>query len=366
MNKIILIAVAALLSFSSYAQKMMHGHSAHIQPTIKTVAKPTGIGDTLTLSNIAASDTVRVLYTHDAPGAGYTTGANSFNDKGFAERYGFSGADSSIKVIGVITQFGGSVNPASTKSITLKVWSQGARSMVNANMYYLGFPNNVLDSIVVPVTQLGIGVATDTQKQFMFATPTDFLSNDAFFVGYTFNYNYATLAGDTIALAASEDGSRMTPNYILRYKVDTAGDTTAVDTAVYVQNATLWSDNLWRDNYSQNDSLYNNLAIFPIVIIGTPSSVGSVTRNGFSLMGNYPNPANNITNIRFGLSAADDVTISISDMNGRTVYTDSRANLISGTHSVSVNTSGLPVGEYIYLVRTSAGAGMAAKMVVCR
>jgi hypothetical protein len=343
----------------------MHGLQTTRPTSIAAAAKPTASGDTVKLSNIMPSHTTRLLHVLPSPAGGYSTGTNSYNDKGFAERYSISSADSTVKVIGVMTQFSGTVSSSSSKTTTLKIWSQSAASMIGAHLYYIGFPSGILDSLTVPVTQLGIGATIDTLKQFMFPTPTNFLS-DAFFAGYTINYNYATLAGDTLALTTSADGMRYTAPYTLKYNTGTAGDTTSVDTFINVQNATQWSDNLWRDNYTQNDSSYNDLAIFPIVIVGTPSGVQSVTSKGLTLFGAYPNPATNTTNIRFELAEAADATITINDMTGRTVHSQKTGNLSSGTQSVQVSTSALPAGEYIYLVRTSKGDGMAGMLQVTR
>lgn len=363
MRKIILLGCVTMLSVSGFSQKVMHGHGIK-QSVPATAARTTGAGDTLVLTNIAPANTTRVLYTHAAPGSGYTSGMNSFNDKGFAERYYFSAADSSVRIIGVLAQFGGTVTAGSTKTVTLRAWSQGSPTMITARHYYQGFPGKLIDSIVVPVTQLGIGPSADTLKQFMFATPSAALS-DPFFVGFTSNYNYTTLAGDTVALAVTTDGSRTAADTTLRYNRGTAGDTVSVDTLHSVQNATLWTDNIWRDNYSQNDSLYNNLAIFPIVIIGNPTGVG-VTRNGLTLSGAWPNPANTSVSIGFATDRIADVEVSLIDMSGRIVYTENRKYLNAGAHTVQIATANLPSGAYTYLVRTASGTGIAGRLLIAQ
>jgi len=322
-------------------------------------AKSTATGDTLTLSNISNTDTVRMLYP--SPAGGYTAGTNSYNDKAFAERYDFNHNDTSVNVIGVFACFGGHVNPSSTKSVTFKVWRQSYRSPVGPHLYFLGFPQDLLDSVVVPVTQLGVG----TLKKFMFPYPTDFITG-GFFVGYSIDYDYLGLAGDTIGLTSSIKGHRTTPHYNVKYTIGTGGDTTAADTFIVVQNATRWADGLWRDNYTQNDSLNNDLAIFPIVLIGHANEVKGITHNQLTLFGAFPNPADDNTNIRFTLQNATDVTISVTDMSGRTVLSGQPMQLSSGEHTSPVNTSSLPAGDYLYIITTSAGDGMAGKMSVSR
>ncbi len=340
----------------------MHNNLPELSYT--TGARTTAAGDTLTLRNISDTDSVRMLYTLAAPASGYTAGTNSFNDKAFAERYYFNAHDSSMKVIGVITQFGGAVSTSSSRTVKLKVWTQGAPAIVAARTYYEGFPGSVMDSLEVPVTQLGIGPSADTMKQFLFASPTVNMSVP-FFVGYSIDYNYTTLSGDAISLSASTDGHRYRPVHTLRYVTNTTGDTVAVDTLINVQNATQWSDGTWHDNYTQNDSLYNDLAIFPIVIIGDPTVVNGVTTGNLTLHGCYPTPASDNATIWFSLTKATNATINIMDMSGRTVYTAAR-DLATGAHKMDINTATFAAGEYLYVVRTSEGNGLAGKMLIAR
>jgi hypothetical protein len=360
MKRLLFLSAFAVVATSAWGQRAMHGHiPSHTRGTA-TAAKPTATGDTVTISNIANTDTARLLYTHPAPASGYTTGTNSYNDKGFAEKYRFG--TNAVKVIGFATQFSGAVNPASTKSIVLKVWSQGSESMITARSYYQGFPSSVTDSLSVPVTQLGIGTTKDTIKRFMLAAPSAFRTGN-FFVGYTFNYNYAELNGDTIALATSTDGKRTSANYTLRYNTS-GSDTVSVDTIINVQNATQWADNIWHDNYTDNDSLYNNLAIFPIVILGDPTGMEGVTHRQLTLYGTYPNPSSADCNLRFSLASSVSVSISVTDMAGRIVLPGITTTLSAGMQIVPMNTYALPSGDYIYTISTSAGDRIGGKFTI--
>lgn len=362
MKKTITLLAAALITMTANAQKIMHGHQP-VKPT--TSEKPTALGDTLTMSNIATANTTRVLYAITPSGSGYTTGTNVYNDKGFAERYTFDAGDSSVSILGVMALFGGNVSATSTKNVTLKIWDQSGTHMITSRLYYEGFPEDVLDSVVVPATQLGIATTADTLKPFFFPAPTGYLK-DAFFAGYTINYNFTTLGTDTIALKTSLDGARTTADYKLRYIKSTTGDTIATDTLINVQNATLWSNNKWHDNYTDNDSLYNHLAIFPIVLVGGPTGTGHVAHKELVLSGAFPNPATSEANIAFSLKANSAISITIMDMAGRIIQIITREQLPAGSHSEAINTSNLPSGNYIYLLRTSNGSGLAGKLQVVR
>ncbi len=367
MKKIFILSIAIVMNFSSFAQRSFTKNAQplnSIDPNnylslhADNFEKTTATGDTIRLSNIA--DTAKlVIYPLGTIDSGYVTGTNFWGDQAFAEQYSFNGADSSMSIIGVFAQFGGNVNPSSAKTINFNLWGQGGRQMIGANLYYNGFPDNVIDSVTVPVTKLGIGTTVDTLKKFLFPTPSKRLSGP-FFVGYNINYNFFSLNGDTIGLASSGNNVRKG----LAYSVEVVfpfGDT-VVNVINNVQNATLESDGKWHDNYTDNDSLFNNLAIYPIVVIGTPTNVKGVTRNNFTFFGNYPNPAVNNTNIKFSLSNNASVTIQIMDMSDRIIKTMQETNLSAGEHIIPVNTSDMPAGDYLYLIRTSCGDGIASKM----
>jgi len=361
MKHLLFLTAFAAVATSAWGQRAMHGHIP-VQTRGTTAAKPTATGDTLTLSNITTTDTARLLYTLPAPASGYTTGTNSYNDKGFAEKYRLG--TNAVKVIGFVTQFSGGVNPTSTKSVILKVWNQGAESMITARTYYQGFPSTATDSLSVPVTQLGIGTTTDTTKSFMLASPSVYRTGN-FFVGYTINYNYAELNDDTIALSTSANGNRTSADYTLRY--NTAGsDTISVDTIINVQNATQWADNMWHDNYTDNDSLYNNLAIFPIVILGDPTGIEGVTHRQLTLFGTYPNPTTGDCNLRFSMTTGTAVTVTVTDMAGRIVLPGSTTTLSAGTHVIPLSTYTLPTGDYIYTISTIAGDRIGGKFTIIK
>lgn len=80
---------------------------------------------------------------------------------------------------------------------------------------------------------------------------------------------------------------------------------------------------------------------------------------GFTLSQNYPNPFNPSTNIEFSIPFASDVTLTITDLTGRTVSNIKLPAMHAGTHSVMFNAVGLGSGIYIY--RMEAGGYSTAK-----
>lgn len=362
MKKYLFCALAAASSLAGYAQAHKAGASYLLHTAGAPAARTTAIGDTLALRNFPVADTLHV-YTTDSVNGGYTTGTNLWNDQAFAERYTFNGSDSSMRVAGVMAQFGGKVSATSTHSANLRVWTGSQPQMITATLFYSDFPNVVINTKTVPFTQLGIGTVADTLKTYWFDTLSPAVAG-SFFVGYDMSYSWAAMGGDTIALACTKNGTRTTAPYWLTYPTDAEGDTLAIDTIINVQNATLWADNNWHDNYTDNDSIANHLAIFPIVLIGGTTGV-SVTHKDLTLYGAYPNPASSVANLRFALASASTVSIRLMDMQGRSVVSYSLP-LPAGEHTVPVAAAALPTGNYLYLIRTATGSGMAGKLTIAK
>jgi hypothetical protein len=325
-------------------------------------AKTTKAGDTVTLRNFPVADTL-VLYKLNGSN-GYNNGMNTFGDMAFAERYDFNGADSSVSIIGMVTQFAGTVVAGSANTVQLTVWNLGKPLMVASNYFLSGFPDTVLNTLSVPVTELGIGSIKDTMKTFYFGDTIARLSGP-FFAGYSMSYNSGNLAGDTVAILSTKNGVR---NSSL-YKIDTvytATDTT-IDTVIYVQNATKWNDNTWHDNYTQNDSLFSNLAIFPIVVTKNPTGIINITNNNLTVHRVFPNPCSGSVNFELELASGSDVALHISDIMGNTIYTEIVSNATVGKHTFSIL---LPMqiksGSYLYKVSTTAGAQLAGLINVSK
>ncbi len=74
----------------------------------------------------------------------------------------------------------------------------------------------------------------------------------------------------------------------------------------------------------------------------------------YVLEGNYPNPFNPSTEIRFALPEAQHVRLVVYDVTGREIARLVDALLPAGTHRVSFDATHLPSGVYLY--RLTAGS----------
>lgn len=74
--------------------------------------------------------------------------------------------------------------------------------------------------------------------------------------------------------------------------------------------------------------------------------------NSFSIS---PNPATEFTNVRFNLTEATKVEVSLVDVVGKTVLNVANENMTSGAHEMKVNTSSLATGMYMIRIATNNG-----------
>ncbi len=82
-----------------------------------------------------------------------------------------------------------------------------------------------------------------------------------------------------------------------------------------------------------------------------PGSVGQV--GIITSVNAFPNPANNQLNIPFSLGGSTDVTVTLTNMIGQVVATQSMTNVSEGT--AVFNTVSLPQGVYTYTLNASGG-----------
>jgi hypothetical protein len=120
-----------------------------------------------------------------------------------------------------------------------------------------------------------------------------------------------------------------------------------------------------------SDGIFENLMEFETITV--PASSHFTLRIGanalatidmaipieYTLAQNYPNPFNPTTTIRYGLPEVSDITLTVYDISGRTVVTQSRTNHSPGWHNYvwnGMDESGQPVSTGLYLTRLQAGA----------
>ncbi len=372
MKKLLLLS-AALLSISA-AQAQVQKHTelfsdAFNRPVmvdnnvigLKGAKNNDTIKGKINFPSSQLNDDSLIAYRADsAPfDSGYAFGTNAYGDKGFAERFDYNGKDSGLIVLGTYSIFDGRYTANTTKQVNFKVWTQGA--VTNAGRTHLfmnGLPTTVLTTQSVSIKNLGINMTgkTDSLVYTKFGTATAILK-DSFFVGYDITYAFNSLAGDTIGIKTTRDGYRYANYYFV----------TGADTTINVKNAAQYSDNSWHDNAFSNYQLGLHYCIFPVLVVKYNSTgVGGVTHNNLTFFGHSPNPAATSSTVHFSLKKNADVTITLNDMTGRTIRTVNYPNQSVGNHDAPLDLSALPAGDYMYVLRTSDGDGMASQLTVTK
>lgn len=86
----------------------------------------------------------------------------------------------------------------------------------------------------------------------------------------------------------------------------------------------------------------------------------------FKLFGNYPNPFNPATTIKFSMPNASEVTLEVFDILGRLVAVQHLGVRQTGDHEIAFNASSLSTGVYTYRLRTAANQALVGRMMLVK
>jgi hypothetical protein len=99
----------------------------------------------------------------------------------------------------------------------------------------------------------------------------------------------------------------------------------------------------------------NNVAANDIVFVKIEAatvSVPSVKKGeSLSVSQNFPNPSRGTTTFNVSLEKSSDITIQVTDLVGKVIYSTERTNSASGIHTIQLNTSNWNQGMYFYTVQ---------------
>jgi hypothetical protein len=100
----------------------------------------------------------------------------------------------------------------------------------------------------------------------------------------------------------------------------------------------------------------------PVVRLDFQSYVGLEEAENIASISAYPNPFNNNTEIKFDLKADAAVSVTVTDMAGRTVLTIPAANFATGTHTIALDGAAFEAG--VYNCNVNAGGNIVTKRIV--
>lgn len=261
-------------------------------------------------------DTALVYYTLQAPNKGYLCGNNLIQNvvssQECAQRYAFSGNGSISEVL---------------------VWYgvvKGTNAGTSVKIYDLTTgkkPNTALGTSASILT----GALTTTMVT---------------------SYTFSPAVNVTSDFAAS-----------VMLPTPANGDTTAIVSTMIGCNA---ADSLSLTNFGAPFGwwFYVNLIdgsgakdtsidMFIVPVVDNTTGMGEIaSNNGLTLKGAFPSPATDVTNIMYGISEASNVSVTVFDLTGKTIYTSSE-NKGAGNHEVKLSLKNIPAGNYYYTVKTN-------------
>jgi hypothetical protein len=103
---------------------------------------------------------------------------------------------------------------------------------------------------------------------------------------------------------------------------------------------------------TNNLSVLNQIRLARIDLAQLNIGVDEIASSDVQIGQNYPNPANETTNIAINLKKNADVKIEVADILGNIVYKESKGKLAIGSHILTVNTASFAQGVYTYTVVT--------------
>ncbi|MEO8150926.1 MAG: T9SS type A sorting domain-containing protein [Bacteroidia bacterium] len=115
-------------------------------------------------------------------------------------------------------------------------------------------------------------------------------------------------------------------------------------------------------NLDPSDIIYVKVSVGDISFC-TVGIDDNLNATDFEVGQNVPNPATGVTAINFTTSKTDNVTLTVTDIVGKVVYTEDRGTLSPGSYNFNFNTNAINNGLYFYTVKVGANS-ITKKMIV--
>lgn len=177
---------------------------------------------------------------------------------------------------------------------------------------------------------------------------------------------------DDIAVTTGKPGKTMTLEFLnapqlsagnaYLITVETAGGDTGKKLVIQAGGYCLDGTSLIMDETEQTPT-WRSLSVSPMIRMNFQDTRGISEIENDIAMNIYPNPANTQANVSFSLKTQSQVVVSVSDLSGKTVYTNDLGNLNIGNHSTTINTDSFSNGVYVVKFVTN-GSTSTQKLVV--
>ncbi len=253
-------------------------------------------------------DTAPKYYNWQAPASGFVFGNNSYGELECAQKYYATGTVEEVLVW--IAYKKGTTGLTTAKIYTINPATKG--------------PSTTVLGTSAPVTTGSISTTAFTSYTF---AATVAVTNE-----FAAAVVFPTTTGDTIAVVSTAIGCA-TPDSLSWGNFPSFGG--------WLCTPALISGN-------PNCDLY----IFPVGTLSPTLGINEYSAHGLSLLGAYPNPAKDATNITYRLDEASEVSVNVFDLSGRVIY-NSTEQVNAGSHSITISLEDVAAGNYYYTVKSS-------------
>lgn len=288
----------------------------------------------------AANDTLRpasftqpcgntVLTYNSSNNWGFVAGTNGFGDKEKAQRLEYS-TTADIDIL-EIWAFFAVAKPVGDGTVKMKLY----------DTFTDGGPNTLIgETGTSRVSGLGITDSAIVATIFPVIGNVSLSGESSFLASLDISGIYAT--NDTVSLFTTEEP---------------CGDTTS--------SWELFSDDNWANMSSTATwGLQIDLYLASVISFDETSNITDrLSLKGLAIGPAYPSPASQALTIPITLDQPTEIEVSIFDLNGRKLDSQSKGVLSGGEHAVSLDISSLSSGLYTFLIQTPKGA-LGSKFVV--
>ena len=170
------------------------------------------------------------------------------------------------------------------------------------------------------------------------------ITNGAFLV----SWDYSNITNDTFGLVSSnpDSGDGMNEKRARqRLGPDIGGTWARVHTGIY-------------------NSLNADVFLLPVINDAPVVGLEAPKFKGLTVLGNYPNPANSESNIRFSLDDEKVVSLKVFDTHGRNIA-DINQSFSAGDHLFTIDMTPYAAGNYYYTLKVE-GQSFTAKINVIK
>jgi len=332
MKKLYSLLICSVAVVSAFGQARISSTINSVPAEVATVIKG-GNPSTMAIDTLDSPVFTMPCFTGDAApyvyynlgAAGYLAGNSSYGQTEAAQRYSFTGTGTINEVL-----IWYAVAKATTGATSAKIYSAAA-----------GAPSVALGTSAVVLTG---SILTTGYTSYTFTPAVSVSAN--FFAASVFPTTIA--AGDTVCVVSTK---------LTCYSPDTSSYLNIPPFGGWFTTQSLINS----PPTAEDSSI--DLMIKPVVdvVVGINQYPSS---NGLTLMGAYPNPASDFTNIQYGIKEQANVSIEVFDLTGRVILNSSE-QLNAGTHNVKVSLKDIPAGNYYYTIKTG-DAQLTSKFVVAK